>query len=331
MKEISMISVIIPVYNVEDYLRNALESLLNQTIKDFEVILVNDGSTDSSGTICESYACRYKNFHVYHKANGGQSEARNYGLKKAKGEFITYLDSDDYFEPYALEVFLQIQQKYGVDIVSTTENEVYKVELKKQDTNIQLSEKNIRILDNRTFLEKALYNDEITVSNGGKLFKKNILNVIYPNGKIYEDLYVFSEIALNATKIAHTDIQLYNYLIRKGSTVHSSFKKNQYDFFEAIDHNEDIILDRIPDDIEIKKALIAKRVIGSFILSNQAIKTSKEDIRKIKEKIKPYLKDVLLNKKIPTSRKIQCSLFLISSRLYYFLKEYLTKEKGNGS
>ena len=186
-------------------------------------------------------------------------------------------------------------------------------------------------MDNRTFLEKALYNDEITVSNGGKLFKKNILNVTYPNGKIYEDLYVFSEIALNATKIAHTDIQLYNYLIRKGSTVHSSFKKNQYDFFEAIDHNEDIILDRIPDDIEIKKALIAKRVIGSFILSNQAIKTSKEDIRKIKEKIKPYLKDVLLNKKIPTSRKIQCSLFLISSRLYYFLKEYLTKEKGNGS
>ena len=328
-----MISVIIPVYNVEDYLRNALESLLNQTIKDFEVILVNDGSTDSSGTICESYACRYKNFHVYHKANGGQSEARNYGLKKAKGEFITYLDSDDYFEPYALEVFLQIQQKYGVDIVSTTENEVYKVELKKQDTNIQLSEKNIRILDNRTFLEKALYNDEITVSNGGKLFKKNILNVTYPNGKIYEDLYVFSEIALNATKIAHTDIQLYNYLIRKGSTVHSSFKKNQYDFFEAIEHNHNVLQERVPDDIELGKALIAKRVIGSFILSNQAIKSSTKDIKEIQIKIKPYLKDVLLNKKVPIFRKIQCIIFLVSPNLYYVILNKLQrcKEKCKSS
>lgn len=326
-----MISVIVPVYNVEDYLRTALDSLVVQTFQDFEAILINDGSTDLSGKICEEYASLYPNFFVYHKENGGQSEARNYGLKKAKGEFITYLDSDDYFEPYALEVFMQIQQKYDVDIVSTTENEVYKVEFEKQDTNIQISEKNIKILDNRTFLEKALYNDEITVSNGGKLFRKKVLNITYPNGKIYEDLYVFSEIALNSTKIAHTDIKLYNYLIRKGSTVHSSFKKNQYDFFEAIDHNEDIIFDRIPEDIEIKKALIAKRVIGSFILSNQAIKTSKEDIRKIKEKIKPYFKDVLLNKKIPISRKIQCSFFLISSRLYYFLKEYLKKEKGNGS
>lgn len=326
-----MISVIVPVYNVENYLRTALDSLVAQTFKDFEVILVNDGSTDLSGEICEEYTRLYSNFHVFHKKNGGQSSARNFGLKKANGEYITFLDSDDYFEPYALEVFMQIQQKYDVDIVSTTENEVYKVELNKEDSNIQISEKNIRIFDNRTFLEKALYNDEITVSNGGKLFKKNVLNIIYPNGKIYEDLYVFSEIALNSTKIAHTDIKLYNYLIREGSTVHSSFKKNQYDFFEAIDHNENIILDSIPEDIEIKKALIAKRVIGSFILSNQAIKTSNEDIRKIKEKIKPYLKDVLLNKKIPISRKIQCTLFIISSRLYYFLKEYLTKEKGNGS
>ena len=324
-----MISVIVPVYNVENYLRTALDSLVAQTFKDFEVILINDGSTDLSGKICEEYASLYPNFFVYHKENGGQSEARNYGLKKAKGEFITFLDSDDYFEPYALEVFMQIQQKYDVDIVSTMENEVYKVELNKEDSNIQISEKNIRIFDNRTFLEKALYNDEITVSNGGKLLKKNVLNITYPNGKIYEDLYVFSEIALNSTKIAHTDIKLYNYLIREGSTVHSSFKKNQYDFFEAIDHNENIIFDRIPDDIEIKKALIAKRVIGSFILSNQAIKSSKEDLKEIQKKIRPYYLNLILNRKVSVPRKVQASLFLLSPKVYYFIIGLYKSRKKN--
>lgn len=312
-----MISVIVPVYNVEDYLRTALDSLVAQTFKDFEVILVNDGSTDLSGEICEEYACLYSNFYVYHKKNGGQSEARNYGLNKAKGNFITYLDSDDYFEPYALELFMQIQQMYDVDIVSTKEKEVYGLESKSIHTKI--FDKNIKIFDNRTFLEKAFYNDDVTVSNGGKLFKKHVLNITYPNGKIYEDLYVFSEIALNSKRIAHTDIKVYNYLIRKGSTVHSCFQKNQYNFFEAIEHNHNILLERVPDDIELEKALIAKRVIGSFILSNQAIESSKEDIKEIQKQIRPYYLNLILNRKVSLSRKVQASLFLLMPKFYYFV------------
>ena len=105
-----MISVIVPVYNVEDYLKIALDSLVMQTFYDFEVILINDGSTDMSGNICEEYARLHSNFHVYHKKNGGQSAARNFGIKKAKGEFITFLDSDDYFESHALELFMQLKR-----------------------------------------------------------------------------------------------------------------------------------------------------------------------------------------------------------------------------
>jgi hypothetical protein len=329
MKETSMISVIIPVYNVEDYLRNALESLLNQTFKDFEVILVNDGSTDSSGTICESYACRYKNFHVYHKANGGQSDARNYGLEKASGEFVTFLDSDDYFEPYALEVFIKLQKKYDADIVSTKEKEVKTIEIKDQQVEIPELEDTVLLLDSKEFLEKGFYNDNVTVSNGGKLYKKQVLQVIYPKGKIYEDLYVFAEIALNASKVVHTDIQVYNYLIREGSTVHSVFQKNQYHFFEAIEHNRTVLKSRIPDERKLYQALVAKNVIGSFILSNQAIKTSQEEVRNIQRKIKPYLKDVLLNKKVPIFRKMQCIIFLLSPNLYYVILNKLQccKEK----
>ena len=101
-----MISVIVPIYNVEDYLHYAMESLVNQTYKDFEVILVDDGSTDDSGKLCDQYASEYDWVSAYHKENGGLSDARNYGVAKAKGEWIVFLDPDDYFETFALELFV---------------------------------------------------------------------------------------------------------------------------------------------------------------------------------------------------------------------------------
>ena len=99
-----MISVILPVYNVENYLQYAMDSLKKQTYKNFEIILVNDGSTDNSGKLCDKYSEKYSNVKVFHKENGGLSDARNFGVKKAKGEFITFLDPDDYLEVYSLEL-----------------------------------------------------------------------------------------------------------------------------------------------------------------------------------------------------------------------------------
>lgn len=113
-----LISVIIPVYNVEDYLHYAVDSLLNQSYEEFEIILIDDGSTDSSGYLCDKYAREYSNISVYHKENGGLSEARNFGVLKCKGEYITFLDPDDYLEPYTLELMNRLQMKYSADVVS---------------------------------------------------------------------------------------------------------------------------------------------------------------------------------------------------------------------
>ena len=104
-----LISIIIPVYNVEDYLHYAIESLEKQTYKNFEIILVNDGSTDDSGKLCDEYSEKYSNVRVFHKENGGLSDARNFGVQQAKGEFITFLDPDDYLEVYSLELLAGIQ------------------------------------------------------------------------------------------------------------------------------------------------------------------------------------------------------------------------------
>ena len=114
-----LISVIIPVYNVEEYLYYAIESLEKQTYKNFEIILVNDGSTDNSGKLCDEYSEKHSNVRVFHKENGGLSDARNFGVQKAKGEFITFLDPDDYLEAYSLELLAGIQEMYDCDIIST--------------------------------------------------------------------------------------------------------------------------------------------------------------------------------------------------------------------
>ena len=112
----TLISVIIPVYNVEEYLRECLESVLCQTYKNMEVILVDDGSQDVSGEICDEYADRYPNFTVYHKANAGLGMARNTGLEHMTGEYVTFLDSDDYLEPDCIEMLYEELIKAGVDM-----------------------------------------------------------------------------------------------------------------------------------------------------------------------------------------------------------------------
>ncbi len=110
------ISVIVPVYNVEKYLRQCLDSLLQQTYKDIEVILIDDGSTDASGSICDEYAARYDNFQVIHKENAGLGMARNTGLDHISGEYVAFVDSDDYLDPGSIEALYKNLKRYGVDM-----------------------------------------------------------------------------------------------------------------------------------------------------------------------------------------------------------------------
>ena len=114
--ENQLISVIVPIYNVEDYLRQCLDSILEQTLSHFEVILVNDGSPDSSGDICREYVEKDSRFHYFEKENGGLSDARNYGIEKARGEYLTFIDSDDFIDPLHLEYLYNTLMNNEADI-----------------------------------------------------------------------------------------------------------------------------------------------------------------------------------------------------------------------
>lgn len=321
-----LISVIIPVYNVEDYLHYAIESLEKQTYKNFEIILVNDGSTDDSGKLCDEYSEKYSNVRVFHKENGGLSDARNFGVQKAKGEFITFLDPDDYLEAYSLELLADIQEKHNCDIVSTR---VKATELYNVYSNHFLTEedfKNVIVMDHDIFLEEAFYDKVATVSACGKLYRKSILEIPFPKGRIYEDLYIISEHVEKANKIVHTPIQIYNYYKRQGSIVNSKFTSKQYDFFDAISYNRDVIKDKYNDKKSLESAVIAKETIGSFKIIGSAYKTSITDVYKIRKMIKRNYTNILSNSKINFFFKIKYILFILSPKLFNVIKRLIVKK-----
>lgn len=218
------VSVIIPVYNAEKYLRKCLDSVLNQAFEDFEVLLINDGSTDKSGEICDEYALKDKRIRVFHKENGGVSSARNLGLDNAKGEWITFVDSDDRVQKsYLLNFTLNIE--FGIDLivggfVKIDENDnLIKGELKLE--NITFSTNNEDVLINHTLFNIGF--------PWAKLFKREIIatnNISFPvEVKMYEDSLFLMDYLPFCLNIKLVNTQDYYYVEVKGS---QSFKIHDF-------------------------------------------------------------------------------------------------------
>ena len=179
-----MISVIVPIYNVERYLDECLNSIQNQSYKDIEVILVNDGSTDSSKTICERYCEEDSRFHLINQINQGQSVARNVGVTASKGEYIAFVDSDDIIKTNYLEKLMQYMTE-EVDIVESN------FTVSKNDFLIENSKETTILFEgNSQEAVKFFPNHVLSVNPVTKLYKREIVeSVPYPEGLIFEDIY----------------------------------------------------------------------------------------------------------------------------------------------
>ena len=192
------VTVIIPIYNVEKYLRPCLDSVLGQTYQDLQIILVDDGSTDSCGLICEEYAARDPRITVVHKENGGLSDARNAGLPLVEGEFVFYLDSDDYLVPHALERLVNTQRERNADVVlgnffyTFSDREYPPPTWCKEDT----------LLNNREAME-ALIDGRIETFAWGKLIRRDCaVKYPFPKGKVFEDHFWTHFVFGDADKVA---------------------------------------------------------------------------------------------------------------------------------
>lgn len=225
-----LISIIIPVYKVEKYLEKCIESVLKQTYTNLQIILVDDGSPDNCGKICDEYAKKDSRIEVIHKANGGLSDARNVGISKAKGRYIGFVDSDDYIKEDMYEILLNLIKKYDADVSICNLYDVI-------DGNecIRNKENGIKEYSRLDILKEVLLDKNIQSYAWNKLYKKELFDEIkYPIGKKYEDIGTTFYLFEKCNKIVVTSEPEYYYLKRADSLVNNVTESTILDYTEII-------------------------------------------------------------------------------------------------
>ena len=315
------ISVIVPIYNVESYLDNCISSIINQTYRKLEIILVDDGSTDKSGNLCDKYANKDNRIIVIHKKNGGVSEARNTGLKKATGDYISFVDGDDYIHPQMLEVlYTAIEKNPFADFSMIYAQKTYS--LTANFESIQIEKIEYKIIQKQKLLINILgrgtngYQDTIVCN---KLYKKQILNNIYfnPNIKFSEDTEYCSRIYLKTNHAILIEKEMYYYFLRADSTIH---KDINIDFIKRVEAYY-LIYNNIPDSYNKLKAYAVEKIIKSILNIRYHTKKTSKDLKETSHKLlKPIQNEIypkfLRNKQIEFHRKLGLSIFLYCPPLY---------------
>lgn len=226
-----IISVIVPIYNVELYLEECIDSILNQSYKNLEVILVDDGSLDSCGQICENYKIKDSRIKVIHKKNGGLSDARNAGMKYVEGEYVTFVDSDDYIADNFISVLYETLRSYDADI---SISKMKRTSRRNEKSNG--SYMNMEVFGQEEAMIRMLYGTPYGTSACAKLYKKKLFeNIEFPVGKFSEDLFTIYKTILKSTKIVFANFDGYFYYYRsEGSIVVSKYKTKHLEALEAM-------------------------------------------------------------------------------------------------
>lgn len=223
------ISVIVPIYKVEPYLRRCVDSLLQQTCENFELILVDDGSPDNCGAICDEYAAMDDRVRVIHKPNGGLSDARNAGLEIARGEYIAFVDSDDWVAPEFLERMLEAMRETGADICECDILRTYGEE------NVQYAANASSVVyDTEKAMEELIRDGAFHQYVWNKLYRRAVIgDNLFPKGKTNEDEFWTYRVFGNAKKVVKIPDVLYFYLQRPGSIMGEGYSLKRLDALEA--------------------------------------------------------------------------------------------------
>ena len=226
-----LISIIVPIYKVEEYIKNCIDSIISQTYKNLEIILVDDGSPDNCGNICEEYSLKDKRIKVIHKKNGGLSSARNAGLDIASGEYIGFIDSDDWIEGDMYESLYNALVEYNADISVCGRYIVQGNRI----TTISDSEK-AEVFTRREALSELVLDEYSGMKNFAwdKLYKKELFeNIRYPEGKYYEDIFTTYKLFSLSNKIVDIKSPKYYYLLREDSICGTNDASKRYDYYQA--------------------------------------------------------------------------------------------------
>ena len=239
-----MISVIVPIYKVEEYLRRCVDSLLQQTYKDFELILVDDGSPDGCGAICDAYASQDPRVRAVHKENGGLSDARNAGLHAARGGVIAFVDSDDWVAPDFLEALYDALESEGADIAECA---VMKTDGTTEHAPLRLFDKPSDFATEPA-LRELIHDGVFHQTVWNKLYRRAVLEGIpFPKGRTNEDEFWTYQVFARAKRAVKVDRPLYFYFQRPGSIMGTSFSLRRLDALDAKTERQAFFEENFPD------------------------------------------------------------------------------------
>lgn len=319
------LSIIVPVYKVEKYLDVCVQSILDQTFTDYELILVDDGSPDSCGEMCEAWAKRDSRIKVIHKKNGGLSDARNAGIDVAQGEYIGFVDSDDYIKPDMYEVLITNLESCHADISICGYVDIY--------ANGEKHESLCRdrfVWNKEEVIENVLRGRLLSVHAVTKLYKRELFkNVRYPVGKISEDAYVIMDILDQVRVAVFTPYSAYCYVHREGSINTGVYKVSDNARVEGHYKNYQYIKKNFPR----MELLAYDRWLGAiaFVAHKMAFSSIEEfeskDCREFFVTLRKNILRIYRSRFFSGKRKLSVTLLVINKGLYRFLMKKIYRIK----
>ena len=316
------ISVIVPVYKVEQYIHRCVDSILEQTFSDIQVILVDDGSPDICGEICEEYARRDGRIRVIHKENGGLSDARNAGIPCAEGKYIIFIDSDDYIGEDMLEYLYTNITEADADMATCGCIDVY------SDRTEPQKEEPVFVCSGEEAFRYILRGHTIRGEIWNKLIRKSLVeNLRFPKGRLYEDIYYTADLMQRVRKVSVGTKPEYYYLHRADSITGKAYRPQVFDIIDGYTKNYQVVKKAFPSlEKEAQCLWIWSRFVVMDKMMMQDGYRKIEGYKELKRFLKRHLFVILTNPYFQGGRKISVLVLFFSERLYRRLV-FVSEEK----
>lgn len=315
MEEKTLISVIIPVHNAEDTLDVCIQSVEMQEFKDYEIILVDDGSTDQSGIICDTRAEENDKIRVFHTENKGAAAARNYGVRQAKGEAVAFVDSDDTVSEIYLSYLWELMQEYGAEIAVCSYDKVYEGN---KVIEVDVGEDEVRFcISGEDAVECLLYQKYFLSVPWGMISKKELWDKVqFPEDTKAEDMGTIYKLFAAAEKVAYGSESEYQYYQRKNNTMFSTCDERNRDYYKHCREMIVYVKEHLPS---CRKAAVSRFFSACFqILSETPMDEDHDEmIGKIYRDIRKMQNTVLLDSGAKLRNRMAAALSLVSIRLMH--------------
>ena len=314
-----LISVIVPVYNVQKYLRRCIDSILCQSYRNLEVLLINDGSSDGSGRICDEYAALDSRVKVIHQANGGVSCARNSGLEVAGGDYIGFVDSDDYIDPEMYERMLSAIHSSGADIACVgiiAESE------QGENKKVIRCPQSMKVYDTEAALSEILLSQDIGIGVWSKLYRRDVFDQVrFPIGETNEDGAVVIELTKNRT-LVHVAEPMYHY-VQRGGSITSAYNASLCEFqHRNVFKLTEIIQNDYPGLKDQCRFYIAKTMFDILCAHNAQSAVVDESVSLYFEDYKKYWSALLRSPCLSHRKKVKAILLRIGLlKRFYRMKK----------